>query len=184
MSERSVAPAAAGVFNSAKRASAAPATVVVAMSCGLAVGRIVERIAPSGGIWWAMGTATVAWAAAVAGLLVAHSVRWHYRTRHCPRWPGRWTLALERSSLPAAASSMGLAGVGAAWGLTVDGAVTGGAMLAALGACLLAVLVAVAAWAGFLLLRARWTKRPRPPTAPPSPAAEWVAPAAVTWGKW
>ena len=78
---------------------------------------------------------------------------------------------------------MGLAGVGAAWGLTVDGAVTGWAMLAALGACLLAVLAAVAAWAGFLLLRARWTKRPRPPTAPPSPAAEWVAPAGVTWGK-
>ena len=76
---------------------------------------------------------------------------------------------------------MGLAGVGAAWGLTVDGAVTGWAMLAALGACLLAVLVAVAAWAGFLLLRARWAAAAA--HRADVTGSGWVAPAAVTWGK-
>ena len=161
----------------ARRAASRAALLSTALFWGFVVSEVIAVILPKGGPWWAVGTATVIWAAAAGALFLLHAALWHCRRRGRPKWPGDWTSAVEESPVSAAVSSIALTGAGATWALMTKGAAPAGATTIALVAAGAAVVLALLLWYGFILLR-RWhahrTQRPRPELAPHSPAAEWM----------
>ena len=166
----------------ARRASSRAAVVSGALFWGFVVSEVITVILPKGGPWWAVGTATVMWAAAAGALFLLHAALWHYRRRGRPNWPGDWTWAVEESPVSATVSSIALAGAGTAWALVTKGAAPAGATTIALVAAGAAVVLTLLLWYGLLLLRtwhAHRTQRPRPELAPHSPAAEWMIGAAT-----